>query len=215
MPGDAEPAIVRVSLPELLAQRCISHPTRVTRVVIAAGRLEIVVLGYPWWRDGDRARSQEMTLIFGKLSEGTVPVDFGLDDNSDEDLDGFSIQSLSAMAWAETPRNAIYCHAPLQDAARLYAILQAFLHRLGALKGPGDFLNQGHLLQDFERLSAGNSYLLARAPDVLRSLLCDELDRQQVPHNIIQHATSVDTRLWVRFGDQGFLCGEAWAEFAA
>lgn len=215
MPGDAEPAMVRVPLLELLAQRSISHPTRVTRVVIAAGRLEIAVTGIAWWRDGDRARSGEITFIFGKLSADSVPVDFGFDDDSDEDLDGFLIQSLSAIGWAQSPRNETYCHAPLQDTARLYAILQAFLDRLGALKGTGDFLNQGRLLQDFERLSAASSYLLARAPDVLCPLLCDELDRQHVPHTIIQHTNAVDTRLWVRFGGDGFFCEEAWAEFAA
>lgn len=202
---------MRVDLTELLATRPIVHPTRVERVVICGDRMEMVVTGHPWWiaTQADRA-SPRITLVFEALSEGTFPVH--LNDSFSEDLEGFAIQPLATVEWAQPSRNEIYCQSPLPDPARIYSMLQVFLAKAGAFKGPGDFLNQGHLLDGFARITSGCSYLLARAPDALCRLLCAELDRQVVPHNVIEHATQPENRLWVRLDETGFLCGGAWAE---
>jgi hypothetical protein len=92
-------------------------------------------------------------------------------------------------------------------------MVQTFLASVGAFKGVGDFLNQGLLLRDFTKISSGRSYLLARAPDVLSRLLCDELDRQLVPYNVVANSKWPENRQWVRLEDTGFLCERAWAEF--
>jgi hypothetical protein len=214
MPVNAEPTTIRVDLMELLAEQPIVHPTRVERVTICGDRMEMVVSGYPWWLGGQASvPSPRITLIFENLSEGALPVHF--DNQFSEDLEVFSIEPLATIEWAQSSRNDIYCHAPLPDPARIYSMLQAFLAGVGAFKGPGDFLNQGCLLEGFTKVTSDRSYLLARAPDVLCRLLCDELDRQLVPHNVLQHSPWPESRLWVRLEGAGFLCGSAWAEFEA
>lgn len=202
---------MRIDLTQLLAKRPIVHPTRIERMIICGDRMEMVVTGHPWWVGAQADRpSPRITLVFEALSEGALPVH--LNDPFSEDLEGFAIQPLATVEWAQPPRNAIYCQAPLPDPARIYSMLQAFLTEASAFKGPGDFLNEGCLLDNFAKITSGGSYLLARAPDVLCRLLCDELDRQAVPHNVIEHATQPENRLWVRLGQAGFFCGRAWAE---
>ena len=94
-------------------------------------------------------------------------------------------------------------------------MVQAFLVGVTAFKEPGDFLNQGSVLSDFAKLTSNRSYLLARVPDVLRLLLCQALERQGVPYNVIAKSDLPDERLWVRFQGTSFLCESAWAEFGA
>lgn len=205
--------VMRVDLTGLLAKNPIVHPTRIERVVICGERLEMVVSGYPWWLDTKRDEPSQITLIFEALAEGTFPVPIG--DAFDEDLESFSVVSLANIDWAQPSRNAIYCQEPLPDPARIYSLLQALLADAAAFKVPGDFLNQGHTLADFTKITSGHSYLLAHAPDSLCRLLCDELERQRVLYNVVESPTQSETRLWVRLNGAGFLCGAAWAEIEA
>ncbi len=203
---------MRVDLVELLARRPIVHPTRVERVSICGQRVEMVVSGHPWWSDkGDDEPPQYITLVFEAASDGALPVPSA--GEYEEDLEEFCVEPLANVNWAQPCENAIYCHAPLPDPAALYAMLQAFLAGAHAFKEPGDFLNQGYVLADFARITSGRSYLVASAPDSLCRLICIELVRQKVDHNIIRHSLGPETRLWVQLNGEGFLCERAWAQF--
>jgi hypothetical protein len=101
---------MRVDLITLQTERPIVHPTLVERVVICGDRMKMVVSGYPWWVAVETdVSSPFITLIFEKLSEGVLPVPFE-NQSSSEDLDGFSVQPLATIAWAQSARNEIFCH---------------------------------------------------------------------------------------------------------
>lgn len=205
-------AAMRVDLVDLLAERRIGHPTRIERAVICQGRMELVVSGHPWWSDADAGGpSPRIALVFEELSGGELPVCFN--DPLWEDLEYFSVQPLVGVGWAQPETQQIYCNGPLPDPVSLYSKLQAYLVSAGAFKGPGDFLNQGEVLAQFAKITSGRSYLLARGPDVVCRLLCDELDRQSVSRTVIAHSSPPESRLWVRLNGSGFLCARAWAEF--
>ena len=203
---------MRVDLVELLAERSIAHPTRIERAVICRNRLELTVSGHAWWSDaGAGDPSSQVALVFEELSGGELPV--CLNDPYDEDLEAFWVQRLAGVGWAQPDTNAIYCNGPLSDPVSLYSKLQAYLVAADAFKGPSDFLNQGEVLARFAKITSGKSYLLARGPDVVCRLLCDELGAQAVSHTVIAHSRPPEDRLWVRLNGSGFLCARAWAEF--
>lgn len=203
---------MRVDLMDLLAERPIGHPTRIERAVIRRDRIELVVSGHPWWSDADvGGPSPRITLVFEELSGGELPV--CLNDWVEEDLECFSVQPLAGVGWAQPETQQIFCNGPLPDPVSVYSKLQAYLVAADAFKGPGDFLNQGDVLARFAKITSGRSYSLARGPEVVCRLLCDELGRQSVSHTVISHSSPPESRLWVRLNGSGFLCARAWAEF--
>ena len=211
-PVSKEPVVMRVELVRLLAERPIVHPTRIERAVVCRSRMELTVSGHAWWSDtGAGSPSSRVALVFEELSGGELPV--CLNDPSDEDLEAFWVQPLAGVGWAQPDTNAIYCNGPLPDPAAVYSKLQAYLAAADAFKAPGDFLNQGEVPARFAKIASGRSYLLARGPDAVCRLLCDELDRQAVSHTVIAHIRPPEDRLWVRLNGSGFLCKRAWAEF--
>jgi hypothetical protein len=194
---------MRLDLIELLSARPIAHPTRIERAIIRQDRLELLVSGWPWWREvADDAQEQQITLGFEGLSDGALSV---CSTNHellwDEALEDFSIRSLANVEWAQPDSCQIYCNGPLANATTIYSKLQTYLCEVGAFKETGDFLNQGQLLSRFVKLTSGRSYLLARGPDVICRLLCEELDKQavpyNVPYNVIVHRCPAEDRLWV------------------
>jgi hypothetical protein len=205
---------MRIELTKLLARRPVMNPNRVERVTISGDRLEILVTGFPWWSgvpgDGRPRLPSSISLVFEGVSSGSLPVDFN--DTFGHDLEEFSVQCLADLGWAQPPIEEIYCSGPIPDPIALYTLLQRRLHEAGAFLRADDLLNQCDLLSDFLELASGNSFLLARTPAVLRRLLCAELDRQGVPYSVVGNQARVDSRLWVRFCGESFLCARAHAE---
>ena len=208
-------AIMRLNLIELLAANPIAHTTRVECATVRQDCLELVVRGYAWWNAAVAgAHEQQITLGFEGVSDGELPVCLA-NQFWDEALEDFSVRPLTNVGWAQPGSKSIYCSGPLADPATIYARLQTYLGEVGAFKGPGDFLNNGALLSSFAKVTSGQSYLIARGPDVVCHLLSEELDRQAVPHNVLTHHCPVENRLWVSLNGSSFLCATAWAEFAS
>ena len=203
---------MRVDLLELLSTNPIAHPTRIERATICQGRLELLVAGWVWWSAAVAgADEQQVTLGFERLSSGELPVCLR-DESYNEDLEDFSIRPLVGVEWAQPESNSVYCYAPLTDPAAVYARLQSYLYGVGSFKGPGDFLNNGETLSRFAKLTSGRSYQVARGPDVISDLVCQELGAQGVPHNVLTNRLPAEDRLWVKLNGSSFLCQSAWAD---
>ena len=78
--------------------------------------------------------------------------------------------------------------------------------------GAGRFLNQAKDLSRFVAMVQSSGALVGQGPTPIRDLICAELERQRVPHNLVQIVPDVEALYLVRLGDSGFLCQEAFAE---
>lgn len=211
---------MRVELFAFLAAHLIEHPTRIDRATIEQDRLELLVSGNPWWRPGASYEDEgRITLGFEGLTEGALTVWF--DNDSSEALEDFEVRRLGGVDWAQPASHAIDCYERLPDPAALYAKLQDYLTDAGAFLNAADFLNGGGTLSRFAALTStgpdvliGGYYLLARAPEVVCRLLCDELDWQRVGYRLEVKPQPLDDRLWVTLGESDFLCESAWVEVA-
>lgn len=204
---------MRVELTQLLAERPIVHPTKIEAISWSQAELRIKLGGYPWWLN-DGHRSDEVGsihLVFRYLADGSIhPRAFDFED--DEALEGFEVLPLGASRWALPQTWSIYCSAPVPDPLRIYVSLHDFLSRQAAFMAPEDFLNQARQIGDFLNLAASQSFLLGRGPDCIRDLICDELQRQGVAHNVVRTHAGVGAKFHVRFGTSSFLCDEAFAD---
>jgi hypothetical protein len=208
---------MRIELTELLKSQDIVHPTRILSMAIKNGTLQVLVQGYPWWKShGTSADEEELELCFEGLSEGSL--DLTLASGSEDDyeaLETFAVRSLANVDWAQPSSHSIYCSAPLQDPLRLYTVVQDHLLDVDSFKKPSDFLNfdfDGRL-NGFMAIASSSLFLVARAPQSLSQIICEELTRQGVPHNVLTKTLPLEQRLWVTLGSFNFLCQSAMAIF--
>jgi hypothetical protein len=197
-----------------LVERDIVHPTRIEAVTWSADQLEIALSGYRWWEQpySDRASDGRIRFVFGGLLSGNLrPDDFDFKD--DEALDEFELLAASDVAWAQPCDWSVFCSGPIPEPLDIYIRLHDFLFDAQSFLMAGDFLNQGDKLATFGELARSPSFLLARGPACVRDLLCRELERQGVPHNVLSTIADTGPNFLVRLGRSGFLCCSAEAEF--
>ena len=205
---------MKIDLLDLLATRAISHPTYVRSATLADGVLILTIGGRAWWRETERDREGLIRLAFSGLSSGTIDLlDWLSDDDFDEALDDFYVSRTSEFEWAQPASNSIYCSAPLPRPLDLYDRIEGYLQDQAALRRPADFLNGAGQLSRFLGYVSSNFYLLATGPRVICDLIVDELKRQNVAHQIRPGGGHPEAPIFVRFGEHGFFCEQATAEF--
>lgn len=207
---------MRVELIELLRTRTIVHPSRIISTSFDhEGTLRIHAFGCPWWHKDPKLPERAIELIFDGVDNGKV--DLGcLPRSSDDDAwEIFEVRSLADIGWAQPSRFGIYCNGPLLNPFSLYRAVHDYLELENSFFRADDFLNFGwsRLLADYQKIATSDSYLLARAPEAIRALICAELDAQGVGYSIISHPRQPETRLWVRLEGLDVICEAAYAEF--
>lgn len=207
--------VKRVPLIELLTVREIVHPTRITQAAWSAGGWAIEAQGHAWWRapygpplDGT------IRLEFGGFGDGAiVPWDF--DPTDDEALEDFRVERIEEVGWAQARDRSIYCAAPIPSPLELYLTVDDHLATAGAFRRPSDFLNQADRLSSFMTMCGTGGFLLGRAPAAIADLLCAELERQGVAHNVLPSEDDDPGAFLVRLGRSVFMCDTAEAVFEA
>jgi hypothetical protein len=199
---------------QLLLERNIGHPSRIVSAEMVDGQFRLTLAGYPWWRGRpDPDDDGSIRFHFSGVTGGELFLADLLDHCDDEALETFDIRPVLALPWAEANGFAIYCSAPLPRPLAIYMAVQDYLFAVNAAREPGDFLNGGHRLSDFLRITASAGYLLANCPTVIRDLIVDELGRQSVTPTVHGRPVGDDNRLFVRLGRSTFFCTVAEAEF--
>jgi hypothetical protein len=200
---------------QLLRAREIVHPSRIAGITAYDRKVRVEIAGYPWWLD-ETARGHEATITFtfegiaeGWLDPTTI---FNFDD--DEALEVFVIDMLIDHEWALPHNHEVFCSAPMPDPLALFERVQDYLWRNDAFLTARDILNLPEgLLSRFRAITAGNSYLVGRGPESVRQIICAELLRQDVAHNVVSHILEPKELLLVRLGGSQFVCENAMAEF--
>jgi len=186
-------------------------------MTISDGTLRMFVAGYPWWKaHNDFSDEDQLEIHFGGLSDGSVGVTLASGDPNDfEQLENFEVQALEAIDWAQPSIHQIYCSEPLKDVFALHAVVHDYLIDVGSFKLPHDFLNFNfdRKLSGFASIARTDSFLVARAPESLCAIICEELERQGVPHHLLTSTLPQEKRIWVSIGDCNFLCDTATAIF--
>jgi hypothetical protein len=198
---------------ELLTERPIVHPTRIDGVSWRGRKLIIAVRGYRWWESPYAERQAEgaMSLVFYDVGGGCLFTDeFDLDD--DEALEDFEVRLVSEVPWAQACDWSIYCSGPIVQPLTLYSRVHDYLHLSDAFLTPEHFLNQAADLSRFAAMAQSSGFLVGRGPCCIRDLICDELDRQSVPHNVVRTVGDTEPKFLVRLGRSAFLCESALAE---
>lgn len=204
----------RIDLTELLSERTLSHPTRITRGVLEGRDFHLTVFGYPWWRPNAGTGSEgAIELFFKNISEGLLDLPLIQDLDGDEDLEPFAVTSLVDIPWAQPSSQSIYASGPMSDPMRLYALLDAHLASVDAFTRPSHYLNAGDRPHRFVEFATSSSSLLATAPPSITRVICNELDAQGTPYTVHRGTDRVEGRLWVKLGDANFFCERAFAEF--
>lgn len=200
-------------LTALLAERPVVHPTRIDGVILRGRQLVLMVRGYRWWASAyeDRQVEEAISLVFNGVGHGCLRTD-ELGDDDDEALESFEVVAVADVPWAQGPDWSIYCSGPIGDPLALYTKVQEYLHLEGAFFGPENFLNQAEDLSAFTAMAQSNGFLVARGPACIRDLVCFELERQSVPHNVLSILSDTEPRLLVRLGSSAFFCQEALVE---
>ncbi len=204
---------MRRDLYELLSRNPIVHPTRIEQAILRGRTLTLNVSGYRWWASAyeDRSEGGTINLVFDRLERGAIQTD-ELDLEDDEALEDFEILKVEDTPWAQACDWSIYCSGPIDDPAAVFSVAQSYHAQHEAFLPLGHFLNHGETLARFVGLARSTSFLLGRLPAEFRDLLCAELDRQGVPHNVLRTPTDTEPNLIVRLGASAFFCGEAWAK---
>jgi hypothetical protein len=200
---------------ELLRSREIAHPSRLSSALLSNRELRLTITGHPWWREDEWSGSEDqLVLVFRGVAAGRLDTETILDFENDEALEEFEVSALDEHEWAAPSIYSVYCHAPLTDPLRLYALVEDYLRKAEAPMTARDYLNMDTgQLQRFQEITSSTSYLVARAPEAIKQIVCDELVHQSVPHNILTTPLPRDDLLLVRFGGSQFFCEEAVAEF--
>lgn len=200
-------------LSELLTERPIVHPTRIDGVVWRGRKLIITVRGFRWW-EGPYTEPQvegEISLVFNDVGDGRLLTDeFDLDD--DEALEDLEVRLVSEIPWAQACDWSVYCSGPISQPLTLYSILHDYLYSSDAFLTPEHFLNQASVLSKFAAMASLSGFLVGRGPSCIRDLICDELNRQSVPHYVLGTVTHTEPKFLVRLGNSAFLCGSAQVE---
>ncbi|MNE48635.1 hypothetical protein D3C80_1431110 [compost metagenome] len=205
---------MKIDLLDLLATRSIAHPTRVQSVTMTDGLLCLTIGGWAWWRETGQEHEGLIRLTFSGLSSGTIDLrDWLSGDDFDEVLDDFEVCRTSEVEWAQPTSSQIYGCAPLPQPLVLYDRVEEYLQDQFALRRPADFLNGAGRLSRFLDHASSNFYLLATGPRAICDLILDELERQGVPHQVMDAKGRPQAPIFVRFGDHAFFCEHATAEF--
>ena len=206
---------MRMDLMELLRSKAIAHPTIINSISVEGGNVRVRVSGWPWWDASSEKKEGKIEFVFEGVSEGEIEI--GVTNSNDhyfnEALEDFEIKSLNDVAWAQPNSQSVYCSSPIPRPWELYALLHDHLVKEGSFKRPADFLNSAQTFESFYKIAASNSFMVAHCPEVICKIVCDELIRQGVPHNVLSRALNADTRLWVRLNEADFLCQTATAIF--
>ncbi|KSB90608.1 hypothetical protein AS593_21765 [Caulobacter vibrioides] len=203
---------MRRDLYGLLQERSIVHPTRVEAITWRQGRLSVEVSGWRWWDAScpNPATDGAITFVFDEVTEGRFLLDRL--DRDDEMLDEFEIRLVAETPWARSADWSIYCSAAVPDPLAIYVAVEDYLRRNEARFGVEDFLNQGSGLRAFIEMTKAPGFLLARAPECIRDLICEELDRQCVRYSVVQTVADTESRFLVTLGRSTFFCEGAIAE---
>ena len=206
---------MRIDLLDLLADREIVHPTRISAVTWAGSELVLSLTGYRWWEQActDRRADGAIRFVFGGVADGTLRP--SIMDDDDEALEDFAIRPITDVPWAQPADWSIYCSAALPDPMAIYVGLHDFLAREGAFYTPADFLNGAAEISRFTAITQTPGFMLGSGPECVRALLCAELERQGVRFSVVHTMRDVDSRLLVRLGGSSFVCDTAVAEFEA
>ncbi len=200
-----------VELQRLLRERQVIHPSTITSAAVADGTLRVAIAGHRWWREVPGPTEANIMFVFEGLSEGCIAASMA--DGDDEVLEEFSVQNLSGLSWAGPANHQVFCQGPIPSPSDLYSRLQSYLVGERAFWSIDTFLNCAMSLSQFAQLAQETSFLVARGPDAVRDLVCAELSRQSVKHNVLSHDLRQDDRLLVELKGDRFLCRKAWAEF--
>ncbi|MBT9473747.1 MAG: hypothetical protein V4514_20630 [Pseudomonadota bacterium] len=205
----------RRNLLDLLIDRPIVHPTRIDAVAWRGRQLTIAIRGHRWWASPyeDRQTEGKVSLVFNGLEEGRLLTD-ELNPDDDEALEGFEVIPVSDVPWAQGCDWSIYCSGPIGEPISLFAKVHDYLRLSEAFFGPEHFLNEATDISRFVAMTKAGGFLVGRGPACIRDLICAELERQGVPHNVVRTITDTGPKFLVRLGHSAFLCQEALAELA-
>lgn len=198
----------------LLAERPIVHPTRIESVSWRGRKLTIAVSGYQWWASPyvDRQAEGGLNLVFDDLGDGCLVTDefVAADDKA---LDHFGVFPVSEVPWAQACRWSVYCSGPIGEPLALYGKVHDYLSAADAFLRAEHFLNQADDLSRFVSMTQSAGFMVAHGPRCIRDLVCQELERQSVPHNVLETRDDTEPSLLVRLGDCAFFCERASAEY--
>ena len=207
---------MRSDLLTLLNRRSIGHPTSIASVEIQIHReLRVKLRGIPWWSENMRKETDaEIIFVFENVSSGSLDLEIA-DLEYDEVLETFSIREAEDCDWAQAYGFEIYCSSPIPNPMEIFTITYDWLIANKSIYNVSDFLNtgSGNYLSGFKKITASNSFLLARAPQPLCGQICDELTRQDVKHNKLATTLRDTSRLIVELDGSSFFCQNAYAEF--
>ncbi len=204
----------RRDLLDLLIDRPVIHPTKIDAVTWSGRGLTIAVRGHRWWAGHeDRQIEGKITLVFSGLQNGCLLTD-ELESDDDEALENFEVLPVSGVPWAQASAWSIYCSGPIDEPISLFAKVYDYLRLCDAFVGPEHFLNHATDISRFVTMTKVGGFLVGRGPTCIRDLICDELERQAVPHNVVHSAVDTEPRFLVRLGNSAFLCQEALAELS-
>lgn len=205
---------MKVNLFDLLRQREIVHPTRITAIEAGNRQLRVTVFGYPWWQSVISSNEGRIAFLFEGIKEGLLDADTLLDMEEDEALEVFRVSPLSNEQWATVGKSyAIYCSSPLPEPLKLYALVEDYLWNIHAPRSARDYLNvpNGSLTR-FGEITKSSSFLVAKAPERLHQIISAELQRQNVRHNVLTSTRPATHNLFVEMGSASFTCERATAE---
>ena len=205
----------RRNLLDLLADRPVVHPTRIDAVAWSGRQLTIAVRGHRWWASPYEERQTEgaISLVFNGLEEGRLFTD-ELEPDDEEALEDLEVSPVSDVPWAQSCDWSIYCSGPICEPVVLFAKVHDYLRVSDAFLGPEHFLNQATDISGFVALTMAGGCLVGRGPASMRDLICAELERQAVPHNVVHTLAETEPQYLVRLGNSAFLCREALAEIS-
>jgi hypothetical protein len=201
---------MRVNLADLLRTTELAHPSFIRRLEWQGDSLTVHVEGRAWWRGGAASGDGALRLVFGGLGLGALRTD-EFDPEDDEALESLSITALSEVDWARPAEWSVYCRGPLPRPPDLYVRVHDFLAEREAIRRPGDFLNSAERISRFAAITQTAGYWLGSGPAWLRDMLCEELERQGVPYDVVHTAREPASGWLVRLGDSAFVCEEAYA----
>ena len=198
---------------DLPAQRPIAYPTWIECVVWRGRQLTISVRGCRWW-DGssESAADGEMSLVFEGLGDGRLATD-ELDPDNDEALEDLEVLRVSDVPWAQASEWCIYCAGPIREPIALFSKVHDYLIASDAFLTAEHFLNQAGDLTRFIEMTQSTGFMIARGPSCIRDLVCQELERQSAPYDVLRTPIGSEPRLLVRLGNSTFFCDRASAEF--
>jgi hypothetical protein len=203
----------RQNLLDLLTDRPVIHPTKIDEVAWRGRQLTVAVSGHRWWATPyeDRQTEGAISLVFNGLEGGCLFMD-ELEPDDDEALEDLEVLSVSDVPWAQACDWSIYCSGPIDDPVSLFAKVHDYLRLNQAFLGPEHFLNQATDISGFVAMTQVGGFLVGRGPASIRDLICAELERQEVPYNVLQTTVDTEPQYLVRLGNSAFLCQEALAE---